>query len=266
MVEISETSRSEPVALAALRSVAALALREMGTRYGRRPGGYVWALLQPLGVIVVLAFAFSLLARSPALGTSFLLFKATGLLMVQVVTTLSHTVGQSMLYSRALLFYPGVSWVDAVIARFLLNTLVVWLVTALILAGIIVHDGLAPVLDLGRIALAMGLATALGFGLGCLNCFLFQRFPVWQNIWGMITTPLFLISGVIFLYEDMPLMAQEVLWFNPVLHVTGLMRDGFYPGYAPGYVSVGFVAVCALVPMALGLMLMRQYHRDLLHR
>ncbi len=259
-------ARPGSVALAALRSIAALALREMGTRYGRRPGGYVWALLQPLGVIVVLAFAFSLLARSPALGTSFLLFKATGLLVVQVATTLSHTVGQSMIYSRALLFYPRVSWIDAVIARFALNALVVWVVTALILGGIIVHDGITPVLGWDRIALAMCLATALGLGFGCLNCFLFQRFPVWQNIWGMITTPLFLISGVIFLYEDMPLLAQQVLWFNPVLHVTGLMRDGFYPGYAPSYVSLAYVGLCTVLPMVLGLMLMRQFHRDLLQR
>ncbi len=272
MAETTSTVRerdqvgSERATLAALRSIAALVLREMGARYGRRPGGYVWALLQPLGIIVVLAFAFSLLARSPSLGTSFLLFKGTGLLIVQLVTALSHTVGHAMGYSRALLFYPCVAWIDAVIARFLLNSLVLWVVTALILSGIILYDQITPMLDWGRIALAMSMATLLGLGLGCLNCFLFQRFPIWQNLWGMITAPLFLVSGVIFLYEEMPLLAQQVLWFNPVLHLTGLMRDGFYPGYAPGYVSLAYVGVCALVPMVLGLLLLRQYHRDLLQR
>lgn len=258
--------RPEPTALAAARSIAALALREMGTRYGRRPGGYVWALLQPLGVIIVLAFGFSLLAHSPSLGTSFLLFKGTGLLLLQLVTALSHTVGHAISYSRALLFYPRVTWVDAVIARFLLNTLVLWVVTTLILFGIILYDGVTLMPDWGRIALAMGLGTLLGLGLGCLNCFLFLRFPVWQNLWGMITAPLFLISGVIFLYEEMPPLAQQVLWFNPVLHITGLMRDGVYAGYAPGYVSVAFVGACAVVPMVLGLLLLRQHHRDLLLR
>ncbi len=252
--------------LAPFRAIAALMLREMGTRYGRRPGGYAWSLLQPLGVIVVLAFAFSLLARTPALGTSFLLFKATGMLVVHAVITLGNTVGHAMGFSRALLFYPRVTWIDAVLARFALNALVVWVVTVLILGGIVLHDGLRLDPDWTRIGLAMAMASGLGLGLGCLNCFLFQRFPVWQALWGMITAPLFLISGVIFLFEDMPPLAQQVLWFNPVIHLTGLMRDGFYPTYTPGYVSLVYVGAWSVVPMVLGLLLLRQYHRDLLNR
>lgn len=251
---------------AAARAIIALVLREMGTRYGRRPGGYVWTLVQPLGIIILLAFAFSLLAKSPALGTSFLLFKATGMLVVQIVVTLGNTVGQSMNYSRALLFYPRVSWIDALIARFLLNGLVIWVVSTLILAGIVIYDDLRIVPDWDRVALAMLMATGLGLGLGCLNCYLFQRFPVWQTLWSMITAPLFLVSGVIFLFEDMPPLAQQVLWFNPVMHVTGLMRDGFYPIYAPGYVSVLYLGVWVAVPMVMGLLLLRQFHRDLLNR
>ena len=46
-----------------LRTVAALVLREMSTRYGRTPGGFLWALLQPLATVLILGFAFSLLAR-----------------------------------------------------------------------------------------------------------------------------------------------------------------------------------------------------------
>lgn len=251
---------------AAPRAILALVLREVGTRYGRRPGGYVWTLIQPLGIIVLLAFAFSLLAKSPALGTSFLLFKATGMLVVQVVITLSNTVGQSMNYSRALLFYPRVAWIDAVIARFLLNGLVVWVVATLILVGIVVYEDLRVMPDWGRIALAMSMATGLGLGMGCLNCYLFQRFPVWQTLWSMITAPLFLVSGVILLFEDMPPLAQQVLWFNPVMHITGIMRDGFYPIYAPGYVSVFYLGVWVAVPMVIGLLLLRQFHRDLLNR
>ncbi len=237
----------------------------MATRYGRRPGGYAWALLQPLGMIVLLAFAWSLLMRSPTLGTSFLLFKATGILVLQTYTTLANAVGQAMSYSRALLFYPRVTWIDAVIARFLLNTLVIWAVSTLILGGILLYDNVRTVLDWGQILLAMGLATGLGLGSGCLNCFLFRRFPVWQNIWGIVTAPLFLISGVLFVYEDLPPLAQTILWYNPILHVTGIMRDGFYPVYSPGYVSLPFVGACILLPMVAGLLLLRQFHRDLLN-
>ena len=263
---IPQALRTESPFRAALRCIAALALREMGTRYGRQPGGYVWALVQPLGMIVLLGFAYSLLARSPALGTSFLLFKATGMLMLHMFNTLGNVVGQAMSYSKALLHYPRVTWLDAILARFLLNTLVVLVVALLILSGIIVVENIRTVLDWPKIMLAVALACALGLGVGCLNCYLFMRFTVWKNLWAIVTTPLFLISGVIFLYESLPPLAQKILWYNPLLHITGIMRDGFYPVYSPSYISVPYVMATALVPMLIGLLLMRQFHRDLLYR
>ena len=237
----------------------------MSTRYGRTPGGYMWALLEPLGMILILGFVWSLLARTPSLGTSYFLFKGTGMLVLQMFNVLGSQVGRSMMFSRALLFYPRVTWIDAIIARFTLNTLLVSIITLIILTGIMVYEDIRTVLDWPKILLAMSLAALLGLGVGCLNCYLFQRFPVWENIWSIMTRPLFIISGVLFIYEELPPMAQAILWYNPILHLTGIMRDGFYPLYRPDYISLVYVGLCILVPMILGLLLLRQNHRDLLN-
>lgn len=250
----------------ALRVIAALMLREMSTRYGRTPGGYIWAVVEPLGMIIVLGMAFELIANAPSLGTSFFMFKATGFMVLQVFAVLGGQVGNALTFSKPLLRYPRVTWVDAIAARFLLNYLVVVIVTILILTGIMIYDGVTVVIDWGPILLSMGGAAMLGLGVGCLNCFLFMRFDVWNQLWRILTQPLFLISGVIFLYEDMPPMAQDLIWYNPLIHLTGLMRDGFYPLYKPTYISLTYVGLWAMVPMALGLLLLRRYHRELLNR
>lgn len=252
--------------IAAIRSILALVLREMSTRYGRTPGGYVWALLEPMGMILILSFAWSLVSRAPSLGTSFLLFKGTGFLILQAFTTLGNQVGHAMTFSKSLLFYPRVTWLDAIIARFSLNFLVVMSVMTLILSGVMIYEEIRTILDWGTIGLAVGLTALLGLGVGCLNCFLFTRFPVWQTVWSILTRPLFLISGVILVYEDMPEIAQQVLWYNPILHLTGIMRDGFYPLYTPSYVSYVYVGCWIFIPMVTGLLLLRQFHRDLLNR
>ena len=249
-----------------LRAIAALVLREMSTRYGRTPGGYIWAIVEPLGMIVLLGFAWSLLARSPSLGTSFFLFKATGFLVMQTFTTLGGQVGHALTFSKPLLRYPRVSWVDAIAARFLLNALVMFTVTFLIITGVVLYEDIDTLLSWQPIFMAMGLGALLGLGVGCLNAFLFMRFPVWQQIWSILTRPLFLISGVIILYEDLPPFAQTILWYNPILHLTGMMRDGFYPMYRPDYISLVFVLVCIAIPMVAGLLLLRRYHRELLYR
>lgn len=251
---------------AALRSILALILREMSTRFGRTPGGYIWIVLQPLGMICILALAFSLLQRNPPLGTSFLLYKGSGFLMLTIFRTLSQTIGMSLQFSRPLLAYPGVTWIDAVLARLILNALATVLATSVVLSSIILFDGVRPLIAWGPLILAIVLVIVLGFGIGCLNCVLFLRFEVWQQTWSILTAPLFVISGVIFLYEDLPPTAQNVLWYNPIYHITGLMRDGFYTVYNPTYISVAYVLACSLVPMVTGLLLLRRFHRVLLER
>ena len=267
MSSLPETTLHKASALqSSFRAIGALVLREMSARYGRTPGGYLWAVLEPLGMIIILSFAFSLLQRTPTLGTSFLLFKATGFMILQMFTVLGGQVGNSLSFSKPLLRYPRVTWGDAILARFLLNCLVVTTVTVLILTGIIIYDDVDVMLAWGPAFLAVGLAAALGFGIGSLNCFLFMRFPVWSQIWSILTRPLFIISGVIIIYEDMPPFAQSILWYNPLLHLTGLMRVAFYPMYRPDYISIQFVMLTILIPMALGLLLLRRYHRELLNR
>lgn len=81
----------------------------------------------------------------------------------------------------------------------------------------------------------------------------------------MITAPLFLVSGVIFMFEDMPPLGQQVFWYNPLTHLTGIMRDGFYPVYTPGNVPVLYLCVWIAVPMVIGLLPLPQFHRDLLN-
>lgn len=248
------------------RVIAALMLREMSTRYGRTPGGYLWAVLEPLGMIIILGWAYSLFARSPALGTSFLLFKATGFMALQIFTVLGGQVGHALGFSKPLLRFPRATWVDAIVARFVLNTIVLLVVLILIIGGIIIYEQLSVFLFWTPIIIAVGFAAGLGLGVGCLNCYLFMRFPVWTQLWSILTRPLFIISGVIFLYEDMPPVAQHIAWYNPLLHLTGMMRDGFYPLYRPTYISLSYVGAWILIPMVLGLLLLRRYHRELLSR
>ena len=71
-----------------------------------------------------------------------------------------------------------------------------------------------------------------------MNCLLNGLVPIWGSIWSIVTAPLFLASGVFFLYEDMPGFAQDILWWNPIMHAVGLMRRGFYPTYEASYVSL----------------------------
>lgn len=247
------------------RVILALVLREMSSTYGRSPGGYIWAILEPLGMIIVLSFGFSLLMKTPSLGNSFILFYASGYLIFSHYKSLEKVVSKAISFSRRLLYYPAVTWLDAIAARFILNLLTNLLNMILLLGGILFLVDPNRILNYPPIILAIALASFLGLGIGTLNSVLSGLFPVWNNIWKIATRPLMIASAVIFIPEDLPQAAQNVLWWNPLVHLTGMFRMGVFTSYHPQYVNPTYVFGIALVTFAFGLLFLRAYHSDILN-
>lgn len=246
------------------RSILALILREMSTTYGRSPGGYIWAVLEPAMAIFLLALGFSLIVRTPSLGTSFALFYATGYLPFDLYNQTTNKVSQSLRFSKALLDYPAVNWLDAILARFFLSVLTQAMVMCLVFFIIFLTLETRTVLSFPPILQAFAMAAMFGLALACVNCVLFGLYPLYDRMWRIVTRPLFLASGVVFIYEDLPSAVQNIIWWNPLLHITGLLRTGFYSTYEASYVSIPFVIASTLVLLAAGLLMLRRAHSDVL--
>ena len=88
--------------------IAALVVREMGTRFGRSAGVSLGDR-RTLGGIALLAVAFSLALRKPPIGTSFMLFYATGVVPLDMFNAMSGAVSAAISSNRALLSYPVVT-------------------------------------------------------------------------------------------------------------------------------------------------------------
>lgn len=247
------------------RAIMALVLREMSSQYGNSPGGYLWALLEPALALALMSAMFALFFDSPPLGTNFPLFYASGYLPFMMYVGISGKVGTAIRYSKPLLAYPGVTFVDAMLARFLLNALTDVVVFVILLHGIILAFGLHENLDYPRIAFAMAMAFSLAAGVGTLNCYLCSTFPVWERIWSILNRPLFMMSGVFFLFDGIPAPFRDWLWFNPVVHVIDEMRAGIYPVHDARYTSPLYIFGVALVSLCLGMLLLRRHHRRILN-
>ncbi|WP_280522619.1 ABC transporter permease [Celeribacter ethanolicus] len=254
----------EPLRFQALRNIFALMMREMSSTFGRSPGGYFWAIAEPVGIIVMLAIGFSLVVRAPALGNNFILFYATGYLPYSLFATLARVIMHGLGYSRPLLAYPRVSWIEALFARLFLHSLTNFAVSFIVLGAILMLEDTRIKLDFMPILNGYAMLVLTGFALGMMNCFLMGLFPVWENIWTIVNRPLFLASGIFFLFDDLPKAAQSILWFNPILHAIGEVRRGFYATYDPAYISPTYVYGLALALLAFALLLLKRHYRWIL--
>lgn len=243
------------------RSVSALILREMATSYGRSPGGYLWALLEPIAGITLLTLVFSLMVRTPALGSNFPLFYATGLLPFTMYLHVSNQMAQSINYSKPLLGYPAVTFIDAIAARFILNTLTHLLVMAIIIWTIIIWYDIKLILNWSAIFIGLSMAISLAIGVGTMNCYLSSRYPLWARLWAVFSRPQFLLAGVFFLPDNLPAQFREPFMYNPMPHFIMEMRRGFFATYDGADADPLYVYIIALVLTIFGLFLLLRNHK-----
>lgn len=247
------------------RTLSAMVLREMATSHGRSWGGYLWTIIDPIGGIFMMTLVFSMVLRSPPIGTNFVIFYATGYVPFSYFMTMTKRMSQAVDNSRALLSYPAVTITDALASRAIVTALTGVLVAYIIFSFVLVTQETRTDPQVFSIALSMFMASALGIGVGTMNCFLYAAFPPWNTIWHILTRPLFIVSCVFFIYDDIPRPLAEWLWYNPLVHVIGQMRVGFYHTYTGAYVSPVYVFAVSAVLTVVGLMLLVRYHREIIN-
>lgn len=248
------------------RVICALMLREMATSHGRSPGGYLWAVLEPVAGIALLSWIFSMAFRSPGLGVTFPLFYATGMLPFGMFTLLVSRIAGALDFSRPLLALPRVGWREAIVARFVLNLMTQLMISYILLAGILWIFRTRAILDFGAIVEAYSLCALLALGLGTLNCLLQGMIGIWVHLWSILMRPMFIISTIFFLFESVPQPWRDWLWWNPMVHVIAILRRGVYPSYDASWASPAYVALVGLISLAFGLLFLRRHYREILRR
>jgi len=245
------------------RAITALMLREMSTTYGRSALGYFWAILEPAAGILLLTAIFSLAFRDPAIGTSFPLFYATGMMPFMAYMDLSQKTSVALRFSKALMYYPRVTFMDAVLARFLTNAITQIMISAVVFWAIIFFSRIDTLLS--PVALFQGylMVFALALGIGTLNCYLLSVYPVWERTWAVLNRPMFIISTIFFTFQSVPMPYRDWLWWNPLIHVVGQVRHGIYPTYDGAYISPLYVYSISGICFMIGMLLLRRYHRDI---
>ena len=241
------------------RVVGALILREMSIRYGRANIGYFWAILEPAGAILLLALVFSFVVHAPPLGSSFALFYATGYICFIFYRNLESRVLSAVDGNRPLLVYPPVKPIDTIWARMILEVLTLAVATTVIIAVILIAWELHPQLRFDYMMPALLFASLFGVGAGMIHLVLKAVWQSWGQIHGIITRPMFIVSGIFYIPEAMPKPVRDILWFNPVAHYISLFRKGFYPTYRAEQLSMTYLVSCSVGAFLIGLCLVHIY-------
>ena len=263
--DASGGSRARPARVLAalatqLRVVHALVLRETKTRYGEHKMGFLWAFVEPLMLVAIMAAVFSGMRSDSPGGMPLVPFMITGFVPFMIFRdTMSQMIG-AISQNRSLLAFPQVTTFDVILARGLLEVAVLLVVCVVLVAMAAVLGFEVRVEDPLRV-LGVCLALALmGGGAGFLLASLSPVVPAARQVATVfLGRPLFLASGLFYTADTLPVTVREWLLYNPVLHLIEMVRSAFFrefesshadPVYALSWV-VGSVAIGLLVHQAM---------------
>lgn len=250
---------------AGFRTVAALIFREMSSTYGRSAAGYLWALAEPVGGVVLLTIAFAFVLRAPPLGDNFALFYASGYLPFLAFMDVQRKTASAIKFSKTLLYYPRVTFVDAIAARVILNSLTQLSIGAIIYACLIPFSRSHVHIDIPHLVWAYVMGITLAMGIGVFNIYVFWRIPAWERIWNVLMRPMYIGSGIFFTFESVPAVLQDYMWLNPLIHVLGYARQGVYVEYNPSYISQTYVFGIAAVFGLFGMLLLWRDNKEIVN-
>ena len=248
-----------------VRNTTSMILREMRSKFGEQKLSYAWALLEPLGWVLMMSTIFMAMgSHAPPLGDSFLLFFTTGLVPFSAFKDTSNVVRNAVKQNKPLLFFPIIKPIDTFVSRAVLEALTQVAVFALIIGSYsFIHQDL-PRADWLNVAIPFLLLAILGFNVGIINCVITAHFKAWEKIWGVLSRPLFILSGIFYVADSLPVQARNVLWWNPMMHCVEWLRTGFFPGFHSNFLDLHYVFATTFGGLFIALALERIFRNKIL--
>jgi capsular polysaccharide transport system permease protein len=242
-----------------LHVIAALTIRGMQNERKKFKYGYVWAFIQPASMIFILRFMMRATGLEPTgMGaTTYVVIGVFGIFMF--LQTMASTSFRSS--RRGLLIIPRVTTLDMLIANalqaFVLYTILFWL---FVIPSSIIDGDWPPEDPLGvQVALIADWLLGLSFAF-TVNA-MSRYFPPITEFKKFISRTLRLISGMFFTITSLPYWLWPYFTWNPVLHITELMRSYWFTVYTTPIGSLPFVFMWVGGLTLLGLSLERYLRR-----
>jgi capsular polysaccharide transport system permease protein len=239
------------------RTVGALIMRELHTRFGRDNIGYLWLFLEPMllaGAVAAIHLAARL--RLPW-GMQIIPFYVSGYTAYALFRATVNRAGTTLEGNSSLLYHRPVTIFDLLLARATLDAAAMLGASVLLLMAA-AAAGLGP--GIGRpllyllgwffdLWLCMGLSM-----LALAGCVVF---PTLDRFIQPTTYLLLPLSGVFFILEQLPPFARSIVAWIPLAQITQLVREGVFADFNSKYVEPFYILGWCIGVTFLGLLAIR---------
>ena len=243
------------------RSMGAIMLRELHTRFGRHNIGYLWLIVEPMilsgGIALTHLFTHIQLPYGFQPGS---FYSAGYITYIAMRNNVNRSCGL-IEANKPLLFHKNVTLFDISWGRTALEGIAVLGAMVVILAVYVVL-GLSEVPERPYyILLGLALMTWLSGGLAMIITGATQLSPIVERFVHPATYLMIPISGMFFILDELPPNVAEVMKWAVFPQITDISRMGLRSEFNSSYVSYPYIIGVCLVSTLFGLLLLRVARR-----
>jgi ABC-2 type transport system permease protein len=227
-----------------------LARRDLSQKYRRLRLGYLWAILEPLGMSVTLWFVFEILLGGRDLGQQpYYLFLTVAILPWWWFTNgISASTKAFVGFSRTL--PVSVLPTQFSVVRVLITRTFDFIFSLPLIVLAMLVTWTFPGVSIGLFLVAFLIQLVLMYGLSLLVASISALVPDFARIVRIVLRAAFYLTPVLYSIALLPEGARSVASLNPLAGILTLYRVGWWPeeqvspvGYA---VSIGMAVVCLI--------------------
>jgi len=241
------------------RSISALMLREILTRYGRKGLGFLWLFLEP--ILFVGAFTlvrFFTMGRGEEKDIHFIVtFMLTGIVPTVMWRNAVNRTMDALLANVALLYHRYITITDIFLARIVVEIVAVTGVFIFLSVVLVFADLMYKPYDLFYTVIGWLLQAWYAFGLALTVGSLASKFESVRRIWPPIGLILFITGGTFYMVEWLPPELREYAMLIPTVNNIELIRYGFFGPEMTPYYDVAYSASFNLFLTLIGLILLK---------
>lgn len=244
-----------------LRVLGALMLREASARYGHENIGFFWLMAEPLFLALSVMVMWSVTGHGHGHGVGLVPFILSG---YTVLTMWRHIIAQSVHGLRRnidLMFHRNVRAFDVLFAGVMLE--MAGVLTAFFIAylPLVLIGAMEPMRDPLVLLGAWILLTWFSFSFGLLITGLTELSEPMEHFVQPVMYITLPLTGAFSMQSWLPLQARQILSWSPLVNIQEMFRSGLFPADVQTEWDVGYLLLCCVVLMAIGLPLVRLAQR-----
>ena len=240
-----------------VRIVTAIMVRGGTTRYAGSKFGYLWAFIEPLMLVAIFAVLNMYIRDRVMLGENMLVFVLTGFMTVRMSLAIARQVMVSITQDRTLLAFPSIAPIHLLVANIVGEAITMTVVLLIFYALLVQVSDVATIADPVMFTTAIGATLLLAVGFGAVLAplaIVWSRLP---RLFGFLSLPLLLCSGIFFIPAMMEPNVLNVLVWNPLLHCVEWFREALYLDYV-GVLDRSYPLLFGTAYLFLGIVLTRK--------